>query len=309
MWPQFIQQAFLDGLIAGDGSVHKGNSHAVVYTASYDFAGDVQELVLRTGHCATVRENDRRGQKRLVNGAVIENKKVGYVVSITSRTNEHLFNRKYWRKEHYKGDVHCVTVPSGILYVRRNGKACWSGNTHELVRHRLSSFSQESTRYVDYELERNEAKAVCPPNQDPDAVLYTDNDGREITFRQIIEDCFFDYEALRKAGWRPEQARQALPIGIKSEIVVSGNFRQWRHIFHMRADLYAHWEIRGTMVRLLQEMQRILPGVFDDFVYGGTCQDGIPWYIRKLDFRNVMLRQLPLLTPEEKAAAMEVLGT
>jgi thymidylate synthase (FAD) len=183
------------------------------------------------------------------------------------------------------------------------------GMTHELVRHRLSSFSQESTRYVDYELERNEAKAVCPPNQDPDAVLYTDNDGREITFRQIIEDCFFDYEALREAGWRPEQARQVLPIGIKSEIVISGNFRQWRHIFHMRADLYAHWEIRSTMVRLLEEMQQVLPGVFDDFVYGGTCQDGIPWYIRKLNFRNVMLRQLPLLTLEEKAAAMEVLGT
>jgi thymidylate synthase (FAD) len=181
------------------------------------------------------------------------------------------------------------------------------GFTHELVRHRLSAFSQESTRYVDSSLERNEAMAVCPPGHDPDAVLYEDENGRDVTFRTIIDDCFYDYEKLREAGWPPEDARQILKIGTKSEIVISANFRQWRHIFHMRCDMFAHWEIRRTMVELLLEVQELLPGIYDDFVFGGVCKKRIPWYIRKLNFKNVMRRQLRLLTDKERTEALEIL--
>lgn len=302
-WPKCMVAAFLQGIIAGDGSVHKHNGHTVIYTACAAFAGDLQELVLRAGLCATVRADDRRGQKRVVNGETIENKKVGYVVSITTRANEHLFNRRHWRKEHYCSNVYCVTVPNGLLYVRRNGKACWSGNTHELVRHRVGmSYSQESTRYVDYKLERNAIGVVQPPGQER---------GLGLLFEEGAGEAVRSYATQREHGAPAEDARQLLPIGIASEIVVTGNFTAWRHMFHMRCDKPAHWEIRRTMCALLVECQMLLPGVFDDFIYGGTHKN-LPFYVRllpdKVLARQQRLRdQLTESRRRERAARGETL--
>jgi len=153
------------------------------------------------------------------------------------------------------------------------------GFTHELVRHRIASPSQESTRYVDYELERNTVRMIAPP-------------GSGKAYDDAFEAALTAYEALREAGEPPENARQVLPIGTKSEIVLTANLREWRHIFHMRCDKFAHWEIRRTMVMLLQELQGILPGIFDDFVYGGEHRGG-PFYVQLLP-KTVLRRQIAL---------------
>ena len=72
------------------------------------------------------------------------------------------------------------------------------------------------------------------------------------------------YRGLRKVGWIPQDARQILPIGIKSQIVITANLREWRHIFKLRCAPDAHWEIRRVMINLLKDVQQIVPIIFDD---------------------------------------------
>ncbi len=73
------------------------------------------------------------------------------------------------------------------------------------------------------------------------------------------------YRELRNRGWVPEDARQFLPIGTSTQIVITTNFREWRHIFKLRCAPDAHWEIRLIMVQLLKEVQKLVPVIFDDF--------------------------------------------
>jgi len=138
--------------------------------------------------------------------------------------------------------------------------------THELVRHRLASFTQESTRYVD----ESDFKVVIPPAQDKDEKLVELDlpDGMKIkvSFQEWMDLNEKMYRGLRKAGWKAEDARQVLPTGIKSQIVVTANFKEWRHIFKLRTAPDAHWEIREVMVKLLEDVQKQIPIVFDDFL-------------------------------------------
>ena len=138
------------------------------------------------------------------------------------------------------------------------------GFTHELVRHRLASFTQESTRYVD----ESNLKVVIPPDKDPDEKLVKLKIGKEyydISFQEWVEMNEQMYRGLKEAGWMNQDARQILPIGIKSQIVVTCNFREWRHIFELRCSKAAHWEIRRVTLNLLIEVQKRIPAIFDDF--------------------------------------------
>ena len=164
------------------------------------------------------------------------------------------------------------------------------GFTHEQVRHRLTAISQESTRYVDYakegkgpDLERFQLKCIVPPHRDENEKVLLE-DGRKISIAEIFSEIEKFYRGLRKAGWLPEDARQILPIGIKSQIVISANFREWRHIFKMRTSKYAHWEIRGIMCKLLDYVKPILSPVFDDFVEAGVDEKGLRYFEKKEDF-------------------------
>jgi thymidylate synthase (FAD) len=76
------------------------------------------------------------------------------------------------------------------------------------------------------------------------------------------------YRGLRQASWRPEDARQFLPIGVKTQIVMTANFREWKHILRLRTAINAHWEIRRVMSRLLKELKRKVPVIFDDIQEG-----------------------------------------
>lgn len=145
------------------------------------------------------------------------------------------------------------------------------GFTHEMVRHRLASYSQESTRYVDYvrrgggaDLDRFQLCCIVPPHRDEEEKVPL-KDGRNVSLVDMFTEIEMYYRALRKTGWRPQDARQVLPIGIRAEIVVSANLREWRHIFAMRTSKAAHWEIRSVMCDLLSELKRIIPPVFADF--------------------------------------------
>lgn len=158
------------------------------------------------------------------------------------------------------------------------------GFTHELVRHRIAGFTQESTRYVDYakggdepDLERFEMGMIFPNHKDINERVDL-GDGRFMTPIEMAEEEERFYRALRKSGWLPEDARQVLPTGLESDIVMTANFREWRHVFELRTDLPAHWEIRGVMGKLLLESQQKVPGMFDDFALVGNDKNGLPYY-------------------------------
>ncbi|HKJ99860.1 MAG TPA: FAD-dependent thymidylate synthase [Desulfotignum sp.] len=129
------------------------------------------------------------------------------------------------------------------------------GVTHELVRHRLFSFAQESTRYVRYDGKMEFIRPCWWEESTP---------AQQETWEAAMKDAEKYYLELLKSGWRPEQAREVLPNSLKTEIVVKGNIREWRHMFALRCSKKAHPQIRALMLPLLVDLQDRLPVVFDD---------------------------------------------
>jgi len=137
------------------------------------------------------------------------------------------------------------------------------GVTHELVRHRLCSFAQESTRYVNYKTGVEFIRPVwCTDNI---MSLIHRNDAEEI-WLESMRWAEQSYKNLIKRGWRPEQARSVLPNSLKTEIVAKANLREWMHIFSLRCSKKAHPQIRELMLPLLKEVQSIIPVIFEDIL-------------------------------------------
>jgi len=156
------------------------------------------------------------------------------------------------------------------------------GVTHELVRHRLAAYSQESTRYVDYvgnELKVNsfEMEAVLPRHRNTKESIELEN-GQIMTPEDMMTNIEMMYRGLRTSGWKPEDVRQVLPIGLATRIEMSANFREWRHVFALRTSRAAHWEIRDVMGRLLEDMKQVATPVFVDFVKAGEDRNGVDFY-------------------------------
>lgn len=132
------------------------------------------------------------------------------------------------------------------------------GVTHELVRHRVCSFAQESTRYVKYD---GSMEFIKPVWGNFSGVLH---DSPEYSWLRAMESSENKYQYLLECGWRPEQAREVLPNSLKTEIVVKANLREWLHIFSLRTSKAAHPQIRGLMIGLLNELKEKLPTVFGE---------------------------------------------
>jgi thymidylate synthase (FAD) len=128
--------------------------------------------------------------------------------------------------------------------------------THELVRHRLMSPSQESQRYVEYG-KTKEFEYVIPPT--------IKNTKFEDRFKKLAGETFSLYQQMVKADIPKEDSRYILPNATTSEIVISANFRELRHIFEVRCVERAHWEIRNICLEMLKIMKKQAPIVFWDF--------------------------------------------
>ncbi len=127
--------------------------------------------------------------------------------------------------------------------------------THEQVRHRLLSFSQQSQRYVS----EKDFRAVLPPS------IAGNPEARKV-FVELMEETRKAYQRLKELGLENEDARFVLPNAVESGIVISGNFREWRHVCRTRCNAAAQWEIRricGLMLKLIRELA---PAVFGDLV-------------------------------------------
>ena len=142
---------------------------------------------------------------------------------------------------------------------------CDRGVSHELVRHRLASFSQESTRYCNY---KGGVTFVIPPwcNVEPgeykiSSLAKIDSPVYDWVNLLIHAEC--SYLDLLDLHWTPQQARSVLPNSLKTEIVVTANFREWKHILTLRTSKKAHPQMRELMVPLLKELKLEIPVIFD----------------------------------------------
>lgn len=151
------------------------------------------------------------------------------------------------------------------------------GITHEIVRHRLFSFAQESTRYVKYDGE--DMEFIFPEYLPASSVLlrhtwsfldvleYTDKNVVSEVERCILEaflNAESSYRAGRHLGLQPQQIRDVLPTDTKSEIVVTGNIREWRHFFMLRCDKAAHPRMQLLAKQAFDKAYSLCDVVFED---------------------------------------------
>jgi thymidylate synthase (FAD) len=137
------------------------------------------------------------------------------------------------------------------------------GVSHELVRHRLASYAQESTRYCDYGGKGIQVVLPC----DIEADLKTEKGKRAyaIWLGAMVQDQQ-NYDALRDLGYPPQIARSVLPTCLKTGITIKANFTEWRHIFRLRTDVTAHPDMRYLMRPLLERAKARIPVMFDDII-------------------------------------------
>lgn len=138
---------------------------------------------------------------------------------------------------------------------------CDRGVTHEIVRHRIASYSQESTRYCNYTKDKfgNELTFIKPLFWDEGDTCYT-------LWKEQMASIEKGYFALIEAGATPEEARSVLPNSLKTEIVVTMNMREWRHFFRLRGSKAAHPQIREIVRLLLPKFRELLPDLYEDIV-------------------------------------------
>ena len=133
------------------------------------------------------------------------------------------------------------------------------GVSHEIVRHRMASYCQESTRYCNYSKDDfcNEVTFIIPE------YLEVGSQGMK-AWMECMEACENAYFEMLNIGHTPQEARAVLPNSLKTEVVMTANIREWRHFLKLRCSKAAHPQIREVAIPLLKEFQKLIPIVFDD---------------------------------------------
>lgn len=183
---------------------------------------------------------------------ITEDSAIRFVSSIMKRGHESVI-------EHEKVSVRVV---------------CDRGVSHEIVRHRLASYSQESTRYCNYG--GNDITFIIPcwcENISEGIYTHVFNDilaspigstEAEFQWLKAMRDSENYYQLLIAEGWQPQEARSVLPNSLKTEIVITMNLREWRHFFNLRTAKAAHPSMREIAIPMLQTFKNIIPIIFDD---------------------------------------------
>ena len=144
------------------------------------------------------------------------------------------------------------------------------GVSHELVRHRIASFAQESTRYVNYSLDRygNEINVIHIEKGITLDKKMNNMDANTIAavieeWERAMEDAEKHYMKMIELGATPQIARTVLPSSTKTELVITANYREWRAFFKLRISATAHPQMREITIPLLEELKKRLPVIFD----------------------------------------------
>lgn len=257
-----LLKCFYRGFLLGDGNVHQ-NGHEVLYCSYEDFVKDLQVIVALIGFSSNIRENDRIG---VVNAQYnIEHKIKNRILSV-HRKGCSLVKKGHHKSQRYVGNVYCPETDDGLVYVRNKGMAFWSGNTHELVRHRAGcAYSQESLRYVrlnilDYWL--------------PSDVLENEEGAKK--FDEVMEKLgdiqgqlaeIYDIDNIKAFSVKKQLTsafRRIAPIGLATSILFTANIRALRHMIKMRTDVAAEEEIRIVFDEVAQICKDTYPMLFQD---------------------------------------------
>ena len=306
-------ESLLKGMLEADGC--KTDTGDMYDTTSKTLADQLQQLALHVGITANISQAPSYKERIHSFG-----EKPIYRLHLVTRNIKPEINKfagsdakSYWIEE-WEGNVFCAEVENNTLYVRRNGKPVWSGNsvlehanyslllygisrslTHELIRHRPGfGYSQLSQRFVSGKMLR----FVERPEYQTDEQFHTQ-------FLQRIERAASEYAALterllamQKAGSTilsaeartdlrkkvQQTARSVLPNETEAPIIVTGNTRAWRHVIEERASSHAETEIRALAIRIFLCLRQADPILFDDYVIE-ELPDGT--YVARTEFRKI----------------------
>ncbi len=269
----------LSGLLEADGSysIFDNKYHSKYYcTTSKILADQFQQLALHCGYSSNYGAEQQSG---------FGSDKTVYRMSLITRYNKPEINKSKGLKgnisliHNQKQKVWCINIsPYHNVYVRRNGKPVWCGNcamiehsslsvkftvdrgvSHELVRHRIASFAQESTRYCNYSKDKfdNGITFIKP-------FFFEEESKGYLHWLSAMEKCEDSYITLVNEGATPQEARSVLPNSTKTEITITANYREWRAFFKLRTAKAAHPQMVQVTRPLLKELKTRLPIIFDD---------------------------------------------
>lgn len=133
------------------------------------------------------------------------------------------------------------------------------GVSHEIVRHRLASYSQESTRYCNYSKGKygGEITVIRP-------CFLSESDPEYLIWKEAMEAAERSYFKMLEQGCTPQEARSVLPNSLKTELIMTANLREWRHFLMLRCAPAAHPQMREVALELLDRLFSLLPPVYED---------------------------------------------
>ena len=136
---------------------------------------------------------------------------------------------------------------------------CDRGVSHEIVRHRLAAYCQESTRYCNYSKDGfgNEITVVEPCFLEHDTPQWA-------AWESAMKNAEFSYFRMLELGCTPQEARSVLSNSLKTEVIMTADIREWRHFFKLRCSPAAHPQMREVAIMLLKKFQAQIPSLFDD---------------------------------------------
>jgi Thymidylate synthase complementing protein/LAGLIDADG-like domain len=235
-------QILFKALIDGDGSIDGKSGWTRYYTTSKRLADDVQELAFKLGHAASISFVDPRPPR---------NQRGSYIVSIFQASTAPLIRLNGTTSSHhevvqYSGIVWCIEVPNHIIYVRRNGKPVWCGNSQRYVK---------VTRSYGY---------LKPPGVPEDLSVPVEIRGHklDLNFEDVMDLTRQAEEGLVARGIKAEDSRYLRPNAATTNIVMSMSPRQLIHFFNLRCAPDAQWEIRDLAWSMYSGVRLAAPQVF-----------------------------------------------
>jgi thymidylate synthase (FAD) len=137
---------------------------------------------------------------------------------------------------------------------------CDRGVSHEIVRHRPASYTQESTRYCNYAKGKFDGELTFI-----EPCFWSESDEKELEiWKSSMSQCEKDYIRLIEMGATPQEARSILPNSLKTEILVTMNLREWKHFLTLRTAKASHPQMREICIPILKEFKEKIPVIFDD---------------------------------------------
>lgn len=248
----------------------KNEHFAMIEHANYVF--DVDDYTYREAatkkYLNCTKQYIGGGSRYIVSGnlrAINESGVPGLLYALNNINSDLLYSKSLAEKNDYIKVIDNANYDNKINNIHKYLSAkfiCDLGVSHEIVRHRPASYAQESTRYCNYGKNKygNELTFIKPcfwTEETAGSKYYS----KLINIFQIIEETYLSYIS---DGVSPQEARSVLPKALKTELVMTASFEEFRHFFKLRCDHAAHPQMREVAFTLLRLVKKLYPGSFDD---------------------------------------------